>query len=489
MERRLLDLSPTSSTSNTTRNTSVNRTQSRRQKLQKWRVSVLLCTLTALFTFLVNLALAIWASSKGLKGGIATIQSGDCDTTKRLDLWLHLGINLLSTMLLGASNYTMQCLSSPTRDEIDKAHRQRIIVDIGIPSIRNLKRVSWSKIVLWWLIALSSIPLHLLYNSAVFSSISTPSYLVAVVSPDILNGAPFGASFMDPTAYRNNSEQIVYRNHTTIDDRTGAYGNGVLTDYDVQRIQKLRDSQSIHRLDNDACLKAYKEDFTADRRDVLVVSSGHRMNDSLLSVAYSVPATGLPYGSPSQSISYTWTCCIRNCSGGSLDRTIVGSAFPQKACPFPDHNWTIDGHSIEYCLNESIPQSCTLQFSLVIMIIVISCNLLKTVCMGLTVWSLSSMPLLTLGDAIASFLAEADPNTKNNCLAEKFSFRGSNYAGSDAAILSKNGPDISTLENLINDKGKSVRPGWDEGIRRWKPERYTWFNAPSKKRWFLSFTL
>ena len=488
MERRLLDISPTSSsTSNATRNTSVSRTQSRWQKLQGWRVSILLCTLIAFFTFLVNLALAIWASSKGLEGGVATIQSGDCNTTKKLDLWLHLVINLLSTMLLGASNYTMQCLSSPTRDEIDKAHRQRIIVDIGIPSIRNLKRISWGKIVLWWLIALSSIPLHLLYNSAVFSSISTPSYMAAVVSPDFLNGAPFGASFPHPIACCNNTQQMVYRNGSTV-NHAGFFDNRYLTDYEAQRIRKLRDSQSIHRLDNDACLKAYRKDFIADRRDVLVVSSGHRTNDSLLTFATSVPAVELPNRSSSQSISYTWTCCIENCSGG-LDGPIVGDDFPQKSCPFPDHNWTIDGNSIEYCLSESIPQSCTLQFSLVIMIIVISCNLLKTVCMGLTVWRQSSMPLLTLGDAIASFLAEADPNTKNNCLAEKFSFRGSNSAGSDAAILSMNGPEISTLKSLINGKGKSVRPGWDENIRRWKPERYTWFTAASKKRWLLCLTL
>ena len=362
-------------------------------------------------------------------------------------------------------------------------------MDIGIPSIRNLKRISWGKIVLWWLIALSSIPLHLLYNSAVFSSISTPSYMVAVVSPDFLNGGPFWASFIESIDWRNTTRHIVYRNNTAVDNSTG-YETQVLTDYDVQRIQKLRNSQSsLKQLDNDACLKAYRKDFIADRRDVLVVSSGHRMNDSLLRVSTSVPAGDLPPASSWPSVSYIWTCCIDNCWGSSLDQTILDSAYPQKACPVPDHNWTIDGNSIEYCLSESIPQSCTLQFSLVIMIIVISCNLLKTVCMGLTVWRLSSMPLLTLGDAIASFLAEADPNTKNNCLAERFSFRGINHAGSDAAILLMNRPDISTLKNLINDKGKLIKPGWDEGIRKWKSERYAWFNAASKKRWLLSLTL
>lgn len=111
--------------------------------------------------------------------------------TKRLDLWLHLAINLLSTLLLGASNYTMQCLSAPTRDEINKAHQQRISLDIGIPSIRNLRRISWNRIVLWWLLALSSVSLHFLYNSAVFSTLSTNPYTAAVVSTDFLTDTSF----------------------------------------------------------------------------------------------------------------------------------------------------------------------------------------------------------------------------------------------------------------------------------------------------------
>lgn len=83
------------------------------------------------------LALAIWTSRFGYENGIATIQKGTCSRTKTLDLWIHLVINVLGTLLLGASNYTMQCLSSPTREEIDKAHLRKIPLDIGVPSLGN----------------------------------------------------------------------------------------------------------------------------------------------------------------------------------------------------------------------------------------------------------------------------------------------------------------------------------------------------------------
>ncbi|MCJ1458534.1 hypothetical protein MMC28_008907, partial [Mycoblastus sanguinarius] len=95
------------------------------------------------------------------------------------------------TLLVGASNYSMQCLSSPTRGEINKAHNQKIWLDIGVPSFRNLRRLSFYRITLWWLLAVSSIPLHLLYNSAVFSSLSARQYNLFLVTSDFVVGEPF----------------------------------------------------------------------------------------------------------------------------------------------------------------------------------------------------------------------------------------------------------------------------------------------------------
>ena len=48
--------------------------------------------------------------------------NGDCQQMKTIDTVSHLVINVLSTLLLGASNYAMQVLSAPTRENIDKAH-------------------------------------------------------------------------------------------------------------------------------------------------------------------------------------------------------------------------------------------------------------------------------------------------------------------------------------------------------------------------------
>ena len=55
-----------------------------------------------------------------------------------------------------------QCLAAPTREDIDKAHQAKRWLDIGVPSSRNLKQISWKRLVLWVILVFSSLPLHLM---------------------------------------------------------------------------------------------------------------------------------------------------------------------------------------------------------------------------------------------------------------------------------------------------------------------------------------
>lgn len=88
----------------------------------------------------------------------------------------------------------MQCVSAPTRPEIDRFHAKGKYLDIGVPSVRNLRAIPWFKVALWWALGLSSVPLHLMYNSAFFKSLSTNDYNVLAVTDDFVNGASFNAS-------------------------------------------------------------------------------------------------------------------------------------------------------------------------------------------------------------------------------------------------------------------------------------------------------
>ena len=93
---------------------------------------------------------------------IGEIYIGSCDTAQSLDTWLHLGINVLAALLLGASNIAMQCLSAPKRADIDRLHALGQAVDIGIANFRNWRVMNKRRRVLWIVLGLSSLPLHFL---------------------------------------------------------------------------------------------------------------------------------------------------------------------------------------------------------------------------------------------------------------------------------------------------------------------------------------
>ena len=128
-----------------------------------WRVGALLCCITATMILLTNIIALIWTTSNSrMENGIGTLYKGSCARAKSLNSWLQLVINILCTVLLGASNYCMQCLTSPTRDEIDKAHDRKRLLRIGVPSLRNLRFISGYRALLWACLGLSALPLHFL---------------------------------------------------------------------------------------------------------------------------------------------------------------------------------------------------------------------------------------------------------------------------------------------------------------------------------------
>ena len=348
--------------------------------LHGWRMGITLCVATAITVFMINLILTIWAISRyGLKGGgIGTIHEGSCKTTRRLSLWLHLIINVLSTLLLGASNFTMQCLASPTREEVDRAHRQNRWLDIGVPSIRNLNSISPHRKTLWWLLVISGVPLHLLYNSVVFSTISVQMYNVYVGSPDLVSQKALNWS-----------------------NAVETYGNEVVI---------LGNISTWQRLDNAACIRAYGQPYVSARGDIVAISS--TMNGSAL-IEISEPQ-GLG------SDMYIWLCSSN-------------PAFDDKACDV-DHtlknalSWALsddsssDSWPIQLCLSQPVSERCQVHFSIIIVGVVMVCNFLKALCMLLALRRQRLRPLVTLGDAIEEFLSKPDRTTRLRCLSGKKSF-------------------------------------------------------------------
>lgn len=128
----------------------------------KWQKSVMFFAGCALLVFAINLACAIWATINGV-GGIAVLADTSCSRVKLANTLIHLAINVLSSVLLAGSNFSMQCLMGPTRAMVDGAHAKGSWLEIGVPSLRNFHNLVRRDKVVWVMLAVSSLPLHLLY--------------------------------------------------------------------------------------------------------------------------------------------------------------------------------------------------------------------------------------------------------------------------------------------------------------------------------------
>lgn len=415
------------------------------QKMNGYHFGVMCCAWTSAAVLVLNTSATIWGVAKfGVHGGLGTIQDGSCTTTKNVGFWLHLIINVLSTLLLGASNYSMQCLSSPTRGEVDKAHRQNLWLDIGVPSVRNLRRISASRIALWWILAASSIPLHLFYNSAIFSSLYSREYSVFVVSSDFPADASFNFSSSSWTNSIKNEFKQLQDNATT-----------------------------LQRLDRRACLEAYLGPINSNRGDVLLVSFYNSTTmsspDSGGFDAFFQVAPGFHESTRSQTASQ-WICDVREMDSETCD---LKKSASQAA------SWVFQQWNVQYCLSQQVEEHCKLEFSAAIMIFVICCNFVKFICMVRIARKRDSEPLVTLGDAIASFLDEPDPMTRDVCLAGQNHFQYNR--------CSKQSVELHGLSNVQVGMASLSKPSnsWDMEPIAWVQKRRFWFTTASASRWMV----
>ncbi|CAI0644666.1 unnamed protein product [Colletotrichum noveboracense] len=128
------------------------------------------------------------------------LYEADCGTTAKVNVLLHLLVNVFSTIVLASSNFFMQVLNAPTRKEVDSAHSQGKWLNIGISSFRNAFCLSRFKMLAWFSLLLTSVPLHVVFNSSIFQMDSrTGDFRVTIATEEFLHGGSYflpGASLI-----------------------------------------------------------------------------------------------------------------------------------------------------------------------------------------------------------------------------------------------------------------------------------------------------
>lgn len=134
-----------------------------RAKQSGWRLGVLtgIC-LSALVLCGNFILLFVGFRYSGYRDGIGILAQGRSGSIALTSTVYHILINFLSTLLLTASNYSMQVLCSPTRDDIDRAHGEGMHLNVGVLSPRNIRFMKGSRELQWYTLMITSISLHLL---------------------------------------------------------------------------------------------------------------------------------------------------------------------------------------------------------------------------------------------------------------------------------------------------------------------------------------
>ncbi|KIK53464.1 hypothetical protein GYMLUDRAFT_232806 [Collybiopsis luxurians FD-317 M1] len=395
-----------------------------------WRFGAWLATFQAGTVLLANIIILIWSAVRTGGDSSGLVFQGDCNEVDHISIGIHLVINVLSTLLLGASNYIMQSLCAPTRREVDEAHERGSWLDIGLQSLRNLSYTSRRKRLLWIALSASSIPLHLFYNSSFFSTLSANEYSVYIAQGPEQQNIP-----------RNDNGthkwECGYRGCP------GSVSGSAISSWEI--------------LSPSDCITAYTSDFVSDRSTVIAVVGDYVSNGSLI-------FTGTGYTSAGYNEDpYEWICAgMDDFDNQKLCSSVWRNIDPSK--------WKIEGYiyslasvqsfSVNYCISQPVDPKCQLNFNLPLLIIVIFFNVVKVVCMGFTAIRIKDDPLVTIGDAIASFIDNPDPHTKNMCLASRSYF--------DTQIGDQRFPPLCI---------------------EYQPRKSKWMNAASRRHWILTVCL
>lgn len=284
-----------------------------------WRKTAVINTVIVGIFATANLSTLIWSLTKNGLYENNTFRADECSKISLLNTFLHLLLNIASSLIIASSNFFMQVLNSPTRAEVDQAHARKRWLEIGVPSFRN---ASISQPNSLWFISKY-------YKMALPTSVG---------NCDNTCGGPLG-----------------------IDD-------------------SMRDPINDKQVTNPEWVHPWW-------------------------IADSNTTWGPPWGT-NNSDMWQFDAIYDN---GSWSYMCEGLPRP------PYLNNSSNSVRVQYCLAEPFEPGCELGISNLLLLMVTICVFTKLLLCAIVVSALSDDPLVTPGDAVASFIRIPDPTTVGRC--------------------------------------------------------------------------
>ena len=413
-----------------------------------WRVAGLFNTILIWIMTIIITSLLIssaWRLGSGWPSLVGTTMlfRGDCATASRTNLSLHIALNAIATLVLASSNAFMQVLCAPTRSNVDSAHRQQHHVDIGVQSLRNLWFIPRHKVGLWLLLALTSVPLHLYFNSSLSESrastdmflfVATEGFLAPeAAEQNFIRGLPparsdylfFDPTFRTPGCFENQPAAAVH------DDT-----------FPSSLLSEISRNASVFQWKNltiDECLSIYDDpdkSLTLYRHAILVV----RNESDPAMVGWDAHVSAFPAFEERTVFNTLWSTLrfkrTDEFIGDRMQQIAQNASYADAMRQWEwvharlgldpkSRNITINSTcstrplatlQAAYCLAEPWVAPCELHVqNLTLMIVCIFCLVKSVVCLVSIILLRHDNPLITPGDAIESFIAMPDPHTEDMC--------------------------------------------------------------------------
>jgi len=273
-----------------------------------------------------------------------------------------------------------------------------------------------------------------------YSSGANHAYNLLIASEDWLHGADFS------TYPAQNWQDIRYWTPLGLLDRDLARTE---TSTEIEtwlrnfQWEVTHNTSIFERLDSTACIDAYAHDYLSERTDVVLISERtyeYAGNNSVTEIKNLTLYAYKRFYAPSEFNDFEWLCNHESVGDRRCD---IGKAREKAATG----NWVIFGFNVTSCLSRKEKEACSVNFSLVIAIIVIITNLGKAVCIASVCFLLNDQPLLTIGDAVNSFMRLRDCSTEGLGLITK--------------------RDIRENQQVLRKVGVA-KPFLPQGLRRWK---------------------
>ncbi|PYI02319.1 hypothetical protein BO78DRAFT_422680 [Aspergillus sclerotiicarbonarius CBS 121057] len=345
------------------------------------------------------------------------------------------GVLLVNSVLVIHDNSSgqqwMQSLASPTRPEVDREHRHGRWLDIGVSSIKNLRVVGRSQCLMWLLLLVTATPFHFLYNSVVFQASATNEYAIILAPSDVgpeniynLTTSGLKSCFEGSVEVNwdkfasdisNQSFKTLSRDESVeFTKQATSSGVGILVGLSVSlNISQGGDRSILHVQTNAETTEV--QPIVSFQSDGL---SSYRFSDQIW--AFDVPfGDSVIAYDPS---NFTLQSCLENtvASGNSTICQDVEDVVLWLNRTEPE---TI--HEVNQYINANLTSNISahhsgetcLLYSPALSFVVIIAALIKVFVMfqAARLGRYQPEPLITIGDAVASFIAEPDLTTVGHC--------------------------------------------------------------------------